>query len=163
MNEGEARQLLDQAMTLRRKVIRKKWTDIAEQAGMKYQSLHRLRTNAEVGLTDLAVVGIEDAMNWSRGTLGAVMDGTLTPEAAASLPVVATVWSTAPLRPARRGRKPLDPLTSSPDEIVAFLEEVRDRFGEEEYRELYQGTLEVQRLAEEQKRKAVTSKERKEL
>lgn len=164
MGEDDARRLLDEAMTLRRKKIRKKWTDIADQAGMKYQSLHRLRTNPQVGLTDLAAAGIEDAMNWSRGTIAAVMGLTITPEDAAELPVVEIgLWSTGPPRVTTRRRRTLiDPIASPIEEINAFLMDLREVDGDEVADELEKSIVKARALAE-RKRNAVTSKEHEEL
>lgn len=148
--EDVARQLLDRAMTLRRSKIRKKWAEIAELAGMKYQSLHRLRTNPEIGITDLAAAGVEDAMEWNRGTVAAIMTGKVTPEQAADLPRVNS-------SPAHPGRTLIDPIASPMEEINAFIADVRGVEGDDVADELWESIVKVRALAAHRRRHTVTS------
>lgn len=144
------RQKLAGEMEERRRQLRVNWTEVARRAGKSPQNLLRIR-NGEISVTDDAAEGIDEALYWRPGSVHAILAG--------GEPDPMDI----PARPRRRKRAPLDPLTSSPEEIVAFLDEVRRYQGEEVYRELFDATLEVHRLAEEQKRKPVTSNDNEEL
>lgn len=147
--EPEREQLAGE-MEARRRELRVNWTEVARRAGMSPQNLLRIR-NGEISVTDDAADGIDEALYWEQGSVAAVLAG----RGPTPLDI--------PVRTRRRRRTPLDPLTSSPEDIIAFLDEVRRYQGEEVYQELLAGTLEVQRLDAERKRKAVTSKEHEEL
>ena len=62
----EARERLTREMDARRKTLRLRWNAVADRAGMSPQNLLRIRTGA-IALTDFAVVGLEQALEWPSG------------------------------------------------------------------------------------------------
>lgn len=167
MGEVDARQRFDEAMQLRQRKIRKKWNQIAEKSGMRYQSLHRLRTNPDIGITPMVADNIEDAMMWPRGTIDAVTSGKITPEEAAALPRLDVVWTTGldvtMPRPAQpHVRAPIDPLTSSLEEISAYLADVEEVEGKKVAAELQASIIRVRALAAKGDTQPVTSADHEE-
>lgn len=140
----QTRTHLAEEMEGRRRQLRVKWTEVAKRAGMSPQNLLRIR-NGEISVTDDAADGIDEALYWKHGSVQAILNG------GSATPI------DIPISPRRRKRSSLDPLTSSPEEIMEFLEEVRQVQGDEVYRELFEGTVEVRRLAVERLRKSKTS------
>lgn len=126
---------LAEEMNERRRQLRMKWTEIARRAGMTPQNLLRIR-NGEISVTDDAADGLDHALQWERDSVHEILAG--------RKPVPLDIP-----RPSRRQRAPLDPLTSTPEEIAEFLEEVRQKQGDDVFFELFQATLKVNMQARE--------------
>lgn len=123
------RQQLAEEMNERRRQLRMKWTEVARRAGMTPQNLLRIR-NGEISVTDDAADGLDHALLWQRDSVHQILAG--------GKPVPLDVP-----RPSRHQWTALDPLTSSPEEIAEFLEEVRRAQGDDVFFELFQATLKV--------------------
>lgn len=71
----ERREWLDSLISDRRRALRIKWTEVARRAGMSVQNLLRIR-KGQVRITWDAADGIDDAMQWPRGSVeAAVLEG----------------------------------------------------------------------------------------
>jgi transcriptional regulator with XRE-family HTH domain len=129
------REQLAEEMNERRRQLRMKWTEVARGAGMTPQNLLRIR-NGEISVTDDAADGLDHALQWERDSVHEILAG----------------GKPTPLdaRPPRR-RTPLDPLTSTPQEIADFLEEVRQTQGDAVFFELFQATLKANMRAREER------------
>jgi transcriptional regulator with XRE-family HTH domain len=130
-----AREQLAEQMNERRRELRLKWTEVARRARMSPQNLLRIRTG-EISVTNDAADGLDHALQWQLDSVHSILAG----------------GKPTPLdvpRPTRRQRPPLDPLTSTPEEIAEFLEEVRQAQGDEVFFELFQATLKVNMQARE--------------
>jgi len=73
-SEQERRKLLDKAMNRRRVDLGLRWNEVADRAGMTYGNLHKIRSGATT-LTDLAVRGIERALQWPPGSVEGILAG----------------------------------------------------------------------------------------
>jgi transcriptional regulator with XRE-family HTH domain len=64
-------QLLDTWMSERRRKLGiKTWTELAERAGMSDENLRKIR-RGEISISENAADGIEDALQWERGSVEA--------------------------------------------------------------------------------------------
>jgi transcriptional regulator with XRE-family HTH domain len=140
---GEQSQLAD-AIDARRLDMDLTWRELATLANISATTFDNIRA----GRVPRARTRrrIEDALSWSHGSINRILSG--------GEPTMAAADAEPRRRPAP------DPLTASTEEIIEFLDEVREVEGEDAYRELLAETLEVQRLAA---RKPLTSKEHEEL
>lgn len=139
---GDARARLARQMNDRRLQLRRSWSEIARRAGMDESNLRRIRSG-KIEISDLAERGLEDALELEAGDIRAVLeraDAELTPRDDR------TPASTGRKRRPARQQAP-DPLTASAEEIIEFLDEVREVEGEDAYRELLAETLDLQRAA----------------
>lgn len=130
----DTRKRLDEAMDRRRLELRIRWVEVARRAGMSVTNLNLIR-KGKIAITDLAAANLEDALELEGGSIRAVLDdpeAELRPRAGAARP-----------QGSKRKRPPLDPLTSTPEEIAEFLEEVRQKQGDDVFFELFQATLKV--------------------
>jgi hypothetical protein len=73
-SDQESRARLDEAMSTRAADLGLRWNKVAEQAGMTYGNLHKIRTGA-ITITDLAERGIERALSWTKGSVARVLAG----------------------------------------------------------------------------------------
>lgn len=70
----ESRRRLDDLMNERRRELRIKWTEVARRAGMTPQNLLRIR-KGQISISWDAADGIDDALQWERGGVQAIIDG----------------------------------------------------------------------------------------
>jgi transcriptional regulator with XRE-family HTH domain len=70
----EQRQRLDQVMNTRRLDLGITWRDVASRAGLSYEALRRLRTG-DGGIRDLTAAKISRALEWTPGSVDAVLGG----------------------------------------------------------------------------------------
>lgn len=70
----EQREHLDQAMNARRLDLGITWRDVAARAGLSYEALRRLRTG-DGGIRDLTAAKISRALEWTPGSVDAVLGG----------------------------------------------------------------------------------------
>lgn len=72
--DKESRARLDKVMTARAEDLDLLWNQVADQAGMSYGNLHKIRTGA-ISITSRAKRGIERALQWERGSVDNVLAG----------------------------------------------------------------------------------------
>lgn len=70
----EARQRLDEAFKAQRIELRLRWVELADRARMTVTNLSFIR-NGKIAITDLAAANLEDAFEWERGSIAAVLAG----------------------------------------------------------------------------------------
>lgn len=70
----ENRQRLADRMNDRRRELRIRWTGVARRAGMTPQNLLRIR-KGDISVTWEAADGIDDALQWRRGSVQAILEG----------------------------------------------------------------------------------------
>lgn len=69
-----SRERLDAAMDEQRLELGLRWNQVAERAGMTYGNLHKIR-KGDTALTGLAKAGIERALEWPRGHIDKLLNG----------------------------------------------------------------------------------------
>jgi hypothetical protein len=69
----EARRRLAQLMDARRLDLRLRWNDVAAASGMSAEGLRAIRRGAAVP-RDLNQRGIEEALQWPKGTIAGILD-----------------------------------------------------------------------------------------
>jgi hypothetical protein len=74
-------------MDQRRGELRLRWKDVAARAGISYEGIRAVR-NGTGAIRALTELGIEDALQWERGSIRSVLDGgdPVPREPAATLP-----------------------------------------------------------------------------
>lgn len=70
----DQRARLDHLMNLRRLELGITWRDVASRAGLSYEALRRLRTG-DGGIRDLTASKISRALEWTSGSVDAVLEG----------------------------------------------------------------------------------------
>lgn len=92
---SDRRDLLEHWMNHRRRELRIKWTEVARRAGMSVQNVLRIR-KGQISISEDAADGVEDALQWARGSVQRVIQ-----EGAPPIPVAPVAGSTqgAPLSP----------------------------------------------------------------
>lgn len=68
------RQALAQHMDARRSALRKRWADVAADAGLTTEGLRSIRKD-EQEIRPLSKRGIEDALRWAPGSIDAILAG----------------------------------------------------------------------------------------
>src|ERR1035441_4540885 len=61
-------------MDQRRGELRLRWKDVAARAGISYEGIRAVR-NGTGAIRALTELGIEDALQWERGSIRSVLDG----------------------------------------------------------------------------------------
>lgn len=74
MINPEARKRLAGHMDQRRVGLRLTWREVAEAAGISYEALRTTRSGPG-GIAPLTEAGIEDALQWERGSIRRILDG----------------------------------------------------------------------------------------
>ena len=69
----EARQRLATRMEERRRELRLRWQDVAEDGQVSLKTLHSVRVGTG-GIAALTETGIEDGLHWPRGTVARILD-----------------------------------------------------------------------------------------
>lgn len=98
---------LDELMTARADQLGLKWHQIAEQAGISRDTLHRVRTGTDT-VRSLTKAAIERVLRWAPGSIDNIVNGgepieTMSPEQAqqaATDEIILALWSQLP-RPQR--------------------------------------------------------------
>ncbi|MFI7642422.1 hypothetical protein [Nonomuraea sp. NPDC049400] len=72
--DQQPRERLTARMETRRVALRLQWGEVATRAGMSTAHLRRIR-NGESPLTPLMQSALEDALQWARGSIGAILEG----------------------------------------------------------------------------------------
>lgn len=147
---ADTRAHLARKMNERRVRLRKSWAEIARRAGMDESNLRRIR-NGKIEISELAEVGLEDALELQSGSIRAFLAGSVSE----LTPVMQHV---------------VDPRTASPEKLAEELEELREYLIKEHgsqrgldlFAEDYQRLLGI-RARERRKRDARTSRGRMEL
>jgi transcriptional regulator with XRE-family HTH domain len=62
-------------MEARRKELRLRWRDVADLAGISYETLRTIRRGQYDGMRPLTESGIEQALKWSAGSLAVILAG----------------------------------------------------------------------------------------
>jgi hypothetical protein len=127
------------------------WEAVAAKGQISVATLRRVRNQLNSELTEDTKLAIEDGLRWLRGDVDRVLDGgtyTYRDDVATYRDDVAP--------PKQRRRPPLDPLTSSVEEILEFLQELRAERGAV-YEKLRQATLDVNWLATQPNRPSITT------
>lgn len=65
---------LDEAMNQRRLALRMTWRDVSQAAGISYEALRAIR-RGEYRPTELTARSLEEALQWTHGSLLNVLDG----------------------------------------------------------------------------------------
>lgn len=65
---------LDEAMNRRRVQLRMNWREVSDAAGISYTALRAIR-KGEYRPTELTARGLDDALQWTHGSVYAVLDG----------------------------------------------------------------------------------------
>jgi hypothetical protein len=135
---GDRQRLADQ-MDESRAEQSMSWEQVAQRGGISIALLRRIRSGGRI--TKDSEIAIERGLNWVRGSVANILRG--------------GPYTYGFVEPtSKRKRAPLDPLTSSPEEIAEFLEEVRQAQGEEAFFELFQATLKVNMQARDDRERA---------
>ena len=71
---GDIRARLAEKMNVRRVRLRQSWAEIARRAGMDESNLRRIR-NGKIEISDLAMVGLESALELKEGSIQSFLDG----------------------------------------------------------------------------------------
>lgn len=75
MSKSPGPRRLDAAMEARRKELRLRWRDVADLAGISYETLRTIRRGQYEGMRPLTESGIERALKWATGSVAAVLAG----------------------------------------------------------------------------------------
>jgi hypothetical protein len=62
-------------MDARRRELRMRWRDVADLAGISYETLRTLRNGSYGGMRPLTETGIEQALKWAPGSIVAILAG----------------------------------------------------------------------------------------
>lgn len=127
----DARIHLDQVMNDRRIELRLRWVEVGRRARMSVQNLSLIR-KGKIEITDLAAANLEDAFEWPRGRIKAILED--------------------------RPSGVVDPLTGPTGEIGRMVEAYRKRHGPDAAAELLQQLIQANiQAAQEIKKHPVTS------
>lgn len=120
----EARDALNQQMNARRQLLQMRWAEVARRADMTVQNLGRIRRGT-ISISWEAAQGIEDALQWERGSVEAVLNGGI----ATPLLINASVGRREPpARSASDTPPPIDPKTATVGDLRRGLAYFHLRF-----------------------------------
>jgi cyanate lyase len=105
----DARARLASEMDKQRVKLRLRWKEVARRAGLTPEYLGYLR-RGKGSLTDLAIRGIETALEWPEGQVDAILAGPVLPPS---------------------DTKPVDAIESTTDEIGRILARTEELYGKE--------------------------------
>jgi hypothetical protein len=75
MGDPDARARLAELMDQRRRDLRLTWDQVAARADIHRETLRQIRSGSSGTIRPLSATGIEDALEWGRGSIDAILHG----------------------------------------------------------------------------------------